>query len=108
MPRSKRKQSAARKAPTQVPPTCMVPDCGRRAYDARGLCQTHHRQLITTGKLKPIRPYRGRSPGTVKFSGLRLSEKAVREIDREAAREGLAHGAVIAKILEEWSRDGTT
>jgi len=83
----------------------MVPSCGRRAY-ARGLCQAHHRQHLTTGKLKPIRPYRPRSAGTVKFSGLRLSEKAAREIDRKAAREGLAHGAVIAKILEEWGRDG--
>ena len=86
-------------------PLCIVPNCGRPRY-ARGCCQAHHRQLITTGKLKPIRPYRKRSPGTIKFSGLRLSEKAAKEVDGKAAREGLSRGAVIASILEEWGRDG--
>jgi len=56
-----------------------VKDCGRRAY-ARGHCQTHHHQLITTGVTKPIRPYRPRSPDTVRYSGLRLSPAAATEI----------------------------
>ena len=44
--------------------SCIVPDCGRPPY-ARGLCQTHHRQKTTTGKVREIRPYRKRTPGTV-------------------------------------------
>ena len=80
---------------------CSVEGCGRPAY-ARGLCQTHHRQMITTGTLKPIRPYRKRSPGTVKFSGLRLSPECAKLIQDYAVRRGVSQGAAIAFILEEW------
>jgi len=60
-----------RDRPKKPQPSCIVPDCGR-PYFARGLCQTHHRQLLTTGKVKEIRPYRKRTDGTVKFAGPRL------------------------------------
>ena len=59
------------KHPKPRPGECTAPACGRPSY-VRGMCQTHHRHLLTTGKVKPIRPYRKRSAGTVKFSGLRL------------------------------------
>ena len=80
---------------------CNVRNCHRPAY-ARGICQTHHRQVLTTGKLKRIRPYRKRSPGTVKFGGLRLSPSCAEKVQRLARKEGLSDGAAIAQILEEW------
>ena len=95
----KGKQGAGQEA------VCIVPNCGRPPY-ARGLCQTHHRQLMTTGKLKPIRPYRPRKPGTEKFSGLRLSPVCVEQLELKAKRQGLSKGAAIAEILEAWVRSG--
>ena len=89
------------KHPKPRPGECVAPHCGRPSY-ARGLCQTHHRQLITTGKVKPIRPYRKRSPGTVKFAGLRLTSMCVETVEAYAAERGISHGAAIAEILEDW------
>src|SRR4051812_7910438 len=77
------------------PRLCKVTDCGRPRY-ARALCQTHHRQLMTTGELKTIRPYRERSPGTVKCSGLRLTSNCADELMRFAKAHGLSQGAAIA------------
>ena len=85
--------------------TCSVEACGRPSY-ARGLCQTHHRQMLTTGKLKPIRAYRRRSPGTVKFAGLRLTPLCVEQVESYAERHEISPGAAIAAILEEWYADG--
>ena len=79
---------------------CIVPNCGRPAY-ARGLCQTHHRQLLTTGKLKAIRPYRKRTLGTVKFSGLRLTPDCAEQVEQYANSRNVSLGAAIAYILEE-------
>ncbi len=76
-------------------------ECGRPFY-AGGLCQTHHRQLRTTGELLPIRRYRERRAGTVKYAGLRLSPACVEQLERRARQRGLSGGATIAKILEEW------
>jgi hypothetical protein len=80
---------------------CAAEGCGRPAY-ARGLCQTHHRQMTTTGKLRPIRPYRKRSPGTVKIGGLRLSPQCADQVQGYAEEKGISLGAAIAFILEEW------
>jgi hypothetical protein len=80
---------------------CKVPECGRGSF-ARELCQTHHRQWLTTGKVKPIRPYRKRSPGTMKFAGLRLTPHCVAMVDAYAKQRGLSEGAAIAEILEGW------
>jgi hypothetical protein len=93
------------KYPKSLPGRCTFHGCGRDSY-ARGLCQTHHRQRLATGKLKPIRPYRKRSAGTVKFSGLRLSPGCIDTLEAYAEKRGLSHGAAIAEILEAWhSRD---
>ena len=108
MERKKRSAGTARDRRGQahpVHPVCMVPNCGRRSY-ARGLCQTHHKQFLATGEVKPIRPYRPRSTGTITFSGLRLSKNAAREVDRKAARERTSRGAAVAAILEAWVRHG--
>ncbi|HLL54319.1 MAG TPA: hypothetical protein VK447_12265 [Myxococcaceae bacterium] len=100
-----------KKHPKQRPGECIAPDCGRPAY-ARGFCQTHHRQLMTTGKVKPIRPYRKRSTGTVKFAGLRLTHHCAQTVKAYAKKRGLSQGAAIAEILEDSltkdraSRDG--
>jgi len=104
-----RKPARAGSGKTRTPPSriprdsnvCIVPDCGRPAY-ARGLCQTHHRQLLTTGKLKAIRPYRKRSAGTVKFSGLRLTPECADQVEEYAKTNQVSLGAAIAFILEEW------
>jgi hypothetical protein len=88
-----------------LPGFCKVPNCGRKSY-ARGLCQTHHRQLLTTHKLKPIRPYRKRKSGTVKFAGLRLTPGCATKVGAYATEQGIAPGAAIAKILEEWVAKG--
>jgi len=86
---------------TEQPELCRVEKCGRRSY-ARRLCQTHHRQMRTSGKVKPIRPYRRRQPGTVKFAGLRLSPSCAAKVDAHATKLGIARGAAIAAILEDW------
>lgn len=106
--RSKRTSSAKaagnnRKPRTSArkPNVCIVPGCGRPPY-ARGLCQTHHRQLLTTGKIKAIRPYRKRSTGTVKFSGLRLTPETADQVQEYAEENSVSLGAAIAFILEEW------
>jgi hypothetical protein len=90
---------------SREPRACTVPDCGRPVY-AKGCCQTHHRQLLATGELKEIRPYRQRTPGTEKLSGLRLSPHCIECIQEEAERENLSPGAVISRILEDWVRRG--
>jgi hypothetical protein len=82
---------------------CTVRGCGRRSY-ARGLCQTHHRQLLQTGKVGTIRPYRPRSGETVKFAGLRLSDDCAEKLESYALRHGIARGAAIADILEAWNK----
>ncbi|HLL53324.1 MAG TPA: hypothetical protein VK447_07255, partial [Myxococcaceae bacterium] len=79
-----------------------VTDCGRSVY-ARGLCQTHHRQKLTRGKLRPIRPYRKRNAATVKFGGLRLTRHCAEQVRAHAARNGLSLGAAIAEIIERWN-----
>jgi hypothetical protein len=71
------------------------------------LCQTHHRQLITTGELKPIRPYRRRRPDTVKLAGLRLTPPCAEALERRAKSRGLSMGAVIADLLEEWHAESS-
>jgi hypothetical protein len=58
--------------------------------------------LLTTGKLKPIRPYRERVPGTVKLGGLRLSVHCAETVKAHAERHGLSLGAAIADVLEQW------
>ncbi len=93
--------------PESAPGRCDVPECGRDLY-ARGLCQTHDRQLRTTGKLKPIRPYRKRRAGTVKFSGLRLTPHCVERVRAYAKERGLSWGAAIAEILEGWLANRST
>jgi len=100
---TRRKGSRARLS-NPSPGVCIAPDCGRELY-ARGLCQTHHRQLTTTGKLKPIRAYRQRRTGTVKFSGLRLTPSCVQVLEAYAKERGLAPGAAIAEVLEGWNAD---
>jgi hypothetical protein len=81
--------------------SCIAPDCERPSY-ARGLCQTHHHQKTTTGRLRPSRPYRKRTAGTVKVAGLRLSQHCANTVRAYAARAGLSLGAAIAEILETW------
>ena len=87
---------------TQEKEPCTIRDCGRPA-SARGLCQTHHRQKLTTGKTKDIRPYRPRVSGTVKYAGLRLTPACVEELERLRRERGLSEGAAIAEILEAWN-----
>lgn len=98
MPRTPKRKSTHSQAESRL---CTIPDCGRPAY-VRGLCQTHHRQMLTTGTTKPIRRYRPRSSGTVKFSGLRLSEACAELLDQRAKQSGCSLGATIADILERW------
>ena len=102
--RKRRRSLAGRKrgSPNQgEQPSCIAPGCGRLPY-ARGLCQTHHRQKTTTGKLSPIRPYRERTPGTVKVAGLRLTPQCADAVRAHAAQIGLSLGAAIAQFLEAW------
>jgi hypothetical protein len=67
------------------------------------MCQTHHRQWVTSGRTWPIRPYRRRAPNTVKFAGLRLTPTSARAIARYAEARGLSHSAAIAQLLEQWT-----
>jgi hypothetical protein len=79
-----------------------VPDCGRPA-SARGLCQSHDRQLKTTGETRAIRRYRTRRADTVKYAGLRLSPDCVEKLEALARERGISSGAAIAEILEGWN-----
>ena len=83
---------------------CEVPDCGRPGY-AQKHCQTHYRQFLLTGTVHSIRPYRPRTPGTVKFAGLRLSPGVAAAIKRIASKKRISHGAAIAYVLERWHAD---
>jgi len=78
---------------------CTFPKCDRSRY-SRDYCQTHSRQFLTTGKLKPVRHYRPRTPGTVKFAGLRLSPECAARLDELAEQRGHSVGATIADVLE--------
>jgi len=60
--------------------------------------------LKTKGKLSPIRPYRQRVPGTVKFAGLRLSQRCVDALVAYGSKRKLSNGAAIADALETWAR----
>jgi hypothetical protein len=105
MPMNQEKRGAPKDARTRKPSTCALDECGRKKY-ANGLCQTHDRQLRSTGTVAPIRPYRRREPGTVKFSGLRLTPGCAEVIQRQAKERNLSFGAVIAGILEHWYSRG--
>jgi len=91
-----------RRDSTQAEEPCTVRECGRPAY-ARGMCQTHHRQMLTTGRTRDIRPYRPRVSGTVKYAGLRLTPACVEELEKHRKAHGLSEGAAIAEILEAWN-----
>jgi hypothetical protein len=78
---------------------CTIRGCGRPTF-ARGLCQTHERHLQKFGEIREIRPYRHRTPGTVKFAGLRLSPRCAKQLQRHAGRRGISLGAAIADVLE--------
>jgi hypothetical protein len=84
---------------------CGVRGCGRAIY-AAGHCQTHYRQQLATGELRPIRLYRKRMEGTVKLGGLRLSPGCAEKLEREAEAKGLSISATIADILEGWHAGG--
>ncbi|HLL53037.1 MAG TPA: hypothetical protein VK447_05785 [Myxococcaceae bacterium] len=101
--RPRSRMASRRSGPTKqsAQPSCVAPECGRPSY-VRGLCQTHHRQKTTTGRLRPIRPYRKRVAGTVKLAGLRLSPHCARTVRARADEAGVSLGATIAEILEGW------
>jgi len=84
---------------------CKVKECGRPEY-ARGYCQTHHRQVLNTGKVSAIRPYRARDAGTEKFAGLRLNKRTIEAVRAIAKEKGISDSAAIAFVLEEWSANG--
>jgi hypothetical protein len=62
--------------------------------------------MLSEGALVPIRPYRRRVPGTVKFAGLRLTPGCAATVRSEAEARNLSCGAVIADILERWCEEG--
>jgi len=72
----------------------------------RDFCQTHHRQMLKTGEVRPIRPYRKRDSGNEKFAGLRLSKSTVDTVKANAKEKGLSVSAAIASVLEEWYANG--
>jgi hypothetical protein len=81
---------------------CTVPECGRPAY-ARGLCQSHNRQMRTLGRVEPIHPYRPRSQGTVKYDQFRVTSLCADKLTAYAVSRGLTPGAAIAEVLEDWA-----
>jgi hypothetical protein len=62
--------------------------------------------MMETGTLRPIRPYRERSEGTVKLGGLRVTHHCAELVTAHAERHGLSVGAAIADILEGWHGEG--
>jgi hypothetical protein len=90
-----------RASPDEAERGCSVSGCERPVY-AKGLCQTHYRQQLKTGRTRPIRRYRQRSDDTVKFAGLRLSRHCADLLERRADSQGISRGAVIAQVLEQW------
>jgi len=85
------------------PQICEFEGCGRPFY-TKGLCQTHHRQRQATGTLKPIRRYRDRSCGNIKFAGLRLTPYCVERIQRIVDARGISVSAALSEILDAWAR----
>lgn len=82
---------------------CNVSGCGR-PISARGLCQTHYRQVRSDGVSRPIRPYRKRRTGTRKLQGLSISTDCASAIELRAEEAGKAPAAVIADVLEAWAK----
>jgi len=97
--------TAERRAVSPISALCSEEGCGRHAYSA-GLCQTHHRQSMTTGKLTPIRPYHRRKGKTVRFSGIRMAEEAAAYLADLAERQGVSQSAALAEVAEAWVRRG--
>jgi len=88
---------------SNTPDVCTVEGCGRQVR-ARGLCQTHYKQIRKEGRLRPIKPKRAPRFHTQRFSGLSLSPQAVAALSRETLRRKAAPNALVTDILEEWAK----
>lgn len=99
---TKKTQRAVQARGARQPRSCSVPKCGRATF-AKGLCQTHHRQLLTKGTISPIRPYQKRRPGTVKLAGHRVAPETAELLREYAGERQMSLGAVIAEIAHEWA-----
>ena len=95
--------TALHKARRNSPNRCEVANCGR-PRSAYGYCQSHYRQIRETGHTNPIRPYRPRASGTIKYAGLRITPACAQAIERFAKKYDLSNGAAIAAVLESWAQ----
>ena len=77
--------------------------CGR-PIRARGLCQTHYKQVRKLGRTRPIKAKRAPREDTVRYAGFTLTSLAASLLEAEAVRRGLAPNALITDILEAWAK----
>ena len=88
--------------PLDNPRRCVVADCLRKVR-ARGLCQTHYKQLKKLGVLRPIRECRTRRLGRVKLLGLSVLPACEEKVKQHAGETGLTVNAVITDVIEKWA-----
>ncbi len=89
---------------TNKPPkVCSVEGCGRPVR-ARGMCQTHYKQVLRFGKTRAIKTKRAPRPEAVRFAGFSLTPMAANLLAGEARRRVVAANALITDILEGWAK----
>jgi len=82
---------------------CSVEGCGRPVR-ARGMCQTHYKQVLRMGKTRPIKSKRAPRAEAVRFAGFSLTPLAANLLESEAVRRKIAPNALITDILEGWAK----
>jgi len=84
------------------PQRCAVADCCRKVL-ARGLCQTHYKQLKKLGALRPIRECRPSRSGAVKLLGLSVLPACAEKVRQCSGETGMSLNAVITDVIEKWA-----
>jgi hypothetical protein len=82
---------------------CSIRGCGRPAR-SHGMCQTHRKQVLKTGKVGLIRPLRPPRSGTVMLNGRSLTAPCAKVLKRHAREHGTTVGGTMVDILEAWAR----
>ena len=85
------------------PKGCSVEGCDRPVR-ARGMCQTHYKQVLRFGKTRPIKSKRAHRAEAVRFAVFSLTPLAADLLAGEARRRGVAANALITDILEGWAK----
>lgn len=76
--------------------------CGREIL-AKGLCSSHHQQLLRYGKRDRLRPIRARDGVKLPGTTLWLSPHTAKIVRREAKRLKLPNATIVRQVLDGWA-----